>query len=460
MFHRHLPIAAVVISLLLAACSPAATPSAPATAALPAIGGAMDPELAPTTTPLKHVIIVIQENRSFDNLFGNFPGANGAKTGLLHDGKVVPLRFNDLTDLDKDPDHEHANFEIDYDNGKMDGFDIDHYSGSPALLGLYPYQIVERDEISEYWQMAERYTLADAMFPTQSSASFTAHQDLIAGGTLINPTQAIIDYPREHPWGCDAPAGTPTSLVDTSGQVYLWQGPFPCFDYPTLRDVLDRKKISWKYYSPAIFTDSTKTKSAFGGFWNAFDAIRAVRYSTEWTDNMGRPQVKVFRDIRTGRLPAVSWVVPNLSFSDHPGLPVDYGPSWVAAIVDKIGESKYWKDTAVIVVWDDWGGMYDHVAPPQLDYQGLGMRVPMIVISPYARPRHVSHTQYEFGSILRFVEDNWSLDRIGTTDLRATSIADSFDFTQRPLKFKKIVAKQPPEFFEHLPPENKPIDQE
>jgi phospholipase C len=229
----------------------------------------------------------------------------------------------------------------------------------------------------------------------------------------------------------------------------------------TLRDRLDPKHVSWRYYVPPIFP-----KPIRGGLWNAFDAIRAVRYDKQqWTHNISSPETNVFADITNGTLPAVSWLIPDIKNSDHPGS-AGTGPSWVAQVVNAIGESPEWNSTAIVVVWDDWGGLYDHVAPPQLDYQGLGFRVPCLFISPYARiapgekAGYISHTQYEFGSILKFVEDNWRLKRLGTTDVRANSIADSFDFTQAPRKFVPIAAQYSRAYFEHERPSYLPVDNE
>jgi len=150
---------------------------------------------------------------------------------------------------------------------------------------------------------------------------------------------------------------------------------------------------------------------------DAFDAIKAVRDGTEWKTNVTHQPTVIFSDISNGTLPAVSWVVPDDVNSDHPGNGTDTGPSWVASIVNAVGESKYWHSTTVIVVWDDWGGFYDHVRPPFFDrWGGLGFRVPMLIVSAYSREGtskqrgYVSHTQYEFGSILKFVEDIWDWD--------------------------------------------------
>jgi phospholipase C len=302
--------------------------------------------------------------------------------------------------------------------------------------------------------MARQYVLADHMFETQSSGSFIGHQALIAGSTAINSTQSLVNYPSSNVWGCDAPKGTVTSLITSDHQFLRGAGPYPCLDYATLRDSLDAGNVSWKYYVPPTSTN-------VGKIWDAFAAIRAVRFSPEWKTNISIPETNVFKDIAGNRLAAVSWVIPDALNSDHPGNHVTGGPDWVAQVVNAIGKNtKLWNSTVVIVIWDDWGGFYDHVAPPQLDYQGLGLRVPMLVISPYAKKGYVSHTQYEPGSILKFVEDNWGLARVGTTDVRAASIEDVFDFSQPPRKFQQIPAVLPQSYFERERPSYLPVDTE
>jgi phospholipase C len=285
--------------------------------------------------------------------------------------------------------------------------------------------------------MAKNYSLADHMFQTQGSGSFTAHQELIAAGTAINSTESLIDLPSLGPWGCDAPSGTVTTYITTSGQFFFNGGPFPCLTYKTLADLLDPKGISWKYYVPPLLVPGSS-----GFLWNAFDAIHDVRYGSDWSNDVVSPETTIFSDISANKLPAVSWVIPCGNNSDHASN-TDTGPSWVAGVVNAIGKSPAWKSTVIIVVWDDWGGYFDHIPPAFLDNQGgLGFRVPMLVISPYPKTAgYVSHTQYEFGSIVRFVEDNWNLGRLGATDVRATSIADMFDFTKSPRAFVPISAQ-------------------
>jgi phospholipase C len=397
---------------------------------------------------IQHVVILIQENRSFDNLFATYPGADGATVGRLHNGKNFKLIKGTL--VGKELEHIYPGYLIEYDGGKMDGFDQIFFgsTGNPSQpAGKYPLRYVKPEQIKPYWAMAQNYALADHMFQTQGSGSFTAHQELIAAGTAINSTDSLIDLPSNGPWGCDAPPSTLTTYITTSGQYFFNTGPYPCLRYKTLKDLLDPKGVSWKYYTPPLCQPGTKKPSCQGigsGFlWNAFDAIHNVRYGPDWKANDVSPETTVFNDISANKLPAVSWVIPCGTNSDHAS-PTDNGPSWVAGVVNAIGKSPAWKSTVILVVWDDWGGYFDHVPPAFIDNQGgLGFRVPMIAISPYSKNvGYISHTQYEFGSIVRFVEDNWQLGRLGATDVRATSVADMFDFTKPPRAFVPIQSPQ------------------
>jgi phospholipase C len=402
---------------------------------------------------IQHVVIIVQENRSFDNLFATFPGADGATTGLTHTGEIVPLKKASLEDPD-DIAHQWRTFTTEYDGGKMDGFDLIHFgSGNGPPAGLFPYQYVDPAKIQPYWTLAQQYVLADHMFERQSSGSFVGHQDLIAAGTPIGPGASLVNTPNNMPWGCDAPSVTKTSLL-TKRSFRPNKGPFPCFDYPTIADELDAKGITWRYYAPRFSFRNG------GWLWSAFDAIRAVRYGSDWHANVVTPQTKIFADAAAGKLPNVAWVVPDKHDSDHPGSGSHYGPSWVARVVDAIGESPAWSSTAIVVIWDDWGGFYDHEPPPQLDYQGLGFRVPMLVISPYVPHGYISHTQYEFASVLRFIEDNWGLAQMGRSDARAASIGDVFDLGRPARAFVPIPAEFSRTFFLHQQPSLQPVDTE
>ncbi|HEV3195248.1 MAG TPA: alkaline phosphatase family protein [Candidatus Cybelea sp.] len=424
------------------------------------------------SSPIKHVIIVIQENRSFDDLFATFPGADGTKTGkaaampprIAHSCSppivkptTVPLKETPLA-VSADIDHIYSGYKLELDRNKMDGFDLigsgTNGSGGPACL--FAYQYVNPSDIAPYRDIATQYVLADHTFQTQGSSSFTAHQDLIAGGTQISPTQAIIDNPSYFPWGCDANKTVRTAVIEkASGKVFR-DGPFPCLTYETLRDLLDAKSVSWKFYAMPVLKGNGGP-----GIWSAFDAIKAVRYSSEWHTNVTRTNLDFFTDVSHHRLPDVSWITPDAVNSDHPAERSDTGPSWIASIVNAIGQSHYWDSTAVVVVWDDWGGFYDHVVPqhPHNWQGGPGFRVPMLIVSPYVKP-HVDHTVYQFGSVLKFVEDVWNLGSLGNNDQDSTSIGNAFDFKMAPRKFKVIQSKYSRDFFLHQKPSGLPPDTE
>ena len=459
---RCAAIALLFLTPGLAACS---SPSLSGSS-LPA-GFAMENRRPENTSPIKHVVILIQENRSFDNFFATFPGADGSTTGYYLkkvNGKYVrtQVALTETTLGSLDFNHSWSDYTGDYDNGGMDGFNKEGYNGNnPA--GLQPYQYVNPSQIQQYWTLAQQYALADEMFQTQGSGSFTAHQDLIAGTThqvYNNHIGSLIDYPSGNGnWGCNAPAQTVTSMLTKTGQYLKGGGPFPCLTYSTgtLRDKLDAKHVSWKYYAPP------HKNNTVGALWNAFAAIDAVYNGPEWATNISMPETNIFNDITNSQLPAVSWVVPDQVDSDHPHLKTGQytGPAWVASVVNAIGTSSYWNSTAIIVVWDDWGGFYDHVPPPFFDNAGgLGFRVPMLVISPYVPAGTIAHTQYEFGSILKFVEQTFALGSMGTTDVRATSIGNIFNFKQEKRHFKLIPSPHDRAYFLHRTPSYEPVDTE
>jgi phospholipase C len=433
---------------------------------------------------IKNVIVIIQENRSFENFFAGYPGANAPMTGCASPSPSsgaqpaipppsaqvrpatstspcpspdVEVTLHQVT-FKNNPDlqHDWGSSMIEWDNGRMDGFTA--YGKTHGQYSAYAY--VERSELAPYWSMAKQYVLADEMFPTEFGGSFTAHLTLVAGtDDLKLPTTAEVNFPSHAPDDCDSPPGTKSSYLNEHRVVEFFKGPFPCFDqFNTIAEVLDHAGISWQIYA---------TKLLDAGFWEPFEAIRYVRYGPDWTTNVIAPQTKVLTAPSSGTLASVAWVTPSQIDSDHPARHSDLGPSWVSSVVNAIGESSYWQSSAIILLWDDWGGFYDNAAPPQLDYRGLGMRVPCIIISPYAKQNYVSHTQYEFGSILRFIEEvngipPGSIGPVseGYTDARAASLDDAFDFTQQPRKFKPIQSKYPLSHFLHEPPSNDPVDTE
>jgi len=434
----------------LTACG-ASLPSSPPQTGFAAVA------LGTPGSPIEHVVVMVQENRTFNDFFATFPGAFGTTTGKMRvAGKTVNVALTKVPlESTTTLRHTYPAFHTAYRDGHMDAFNLIRYQTTGKPEGKAPYQYVDPGQLGPYWTMAKDYALADHMFQTQGSGSFTAHQDLIAGGTQINATHSIIDDPTKHPWGCPAATGAATSLITTGLKYEKNAGPFPCLSYATIADLLDAKGVSWKYYTPAWQGNT-------GGIWNAFLAIGPVfNKSGEWNAHISQPETSIFNDISAGTLPAMSWVIPDGINSDHPAYPSDTGPSWVASVVNAIGESNYWKSTAVIVVWDDWGGFYDPLKPPPLDQQGgPGFRVPAIVVSPYVPRNEISHTVHEFGSILRFVEDTWSLGRLGTTDSTSNSMADIFNFKQTPRKFQKIPSQYSRSYFIHQRPSGLPVDTE
>jgi phospholipase C len=418
-------------------------------------------------SPIQHVVLIIQENRTFNDFFATFPGGDGTTTGKaekVHETgcsvskTTITLKESNLI-VEPDLNHEYQAFSIALNGGKLNGFDkISFQNDKPECK--FPYQYTNPEQIQPYWDMAEQYALAEHMFATQGSSSFVAHQDLIRGGTNINSTYAIVNDPTQYPWGCDAPKNTKTSLIDVNDKLYPMQGPFPCTkdfpssgsSYTTLRDLLDAKYVTWKYYVPPM-------NEIFGKLMSAFDVIAPVRYGPEWKTNVVTPQTAIFKDISDGSLANMSWVIPDEPDSDHPGESVDDGPQWVASVVNAIGESSYWNSTAIIIVWDDWGGLYDNMVGSQKHgFGSTGLRVPAIIVSPYAKAGYISPTNYEFGSIVKYIENNWNLGRLGTSDSWSTSIIDCFNYDQSPIPFAPIASSLNKEYFIHRKPSFLPVD--
>jgi phospholipase C len=446
-------------TLALAACGAGGQSGAGSARDLPAAPAVTQPDTGnPVHKYIKHVIVVIQENRSFENFFAGYPGANAPMTGMAN-GQTIPLQ--PITFKGPDLRHDWASSLGDWDNGKMDGF---YQYGSTGPSGEYAaYAYVEQSLIQPYWDMANQYVLADAMFPTEFGGSFTAHLTLVAGTDNLNPKKAEVDIPSGlPPQDCDSSPGVTSSYITPDRVEHSFKGPFPCFDqWKTMAQTLDHAHVSWKYYA---------TQLVGAGMWEPFEAIKYVRYGPDWNKNIIVPQTTIVTDPANKSLAAVSWVSPSVEDSDHPESKSDAGPSWVASIVNAVGRSSYWKSSAIIVLWDDWGGWYDNAPPPQPDFRGLGIRVPCLIISPYARkgasaPGYVSHTQYEYGSVLKFIEEAFDLPYLGSTaagytDRRATSIEDAFDFTQKPRKFTPFGSKYPAARFINEPPSHKPVDTE
>jgi len=402
------------------------------------------PSTSPTpSTAVQHIVIIVQENRSVDNMFNGFPGADTAQTGQTHDGKTIRLTSRSLA-APGDAEHSHTAFVTDYDSGAMDGFDLTAPSGQPAS---YDYEFVPQSETVPDWTLASTYTFADRLFQSNSGPSFPAHLYLISGQSEMAAANPHTPAGPTQPWGCDSPSDATVQLMAPNGT--LINGPYPCFDYTTLADKMDAAGITWRYYAPTLGTS--------GDVWSAYDAIRHVRFGSDW-NNVVSPETTILSDVAAGSLAQVTWVVPSKINSDHGGSKSTSGPQWVGDVVNAIGASKFWNNTVIFVTWDDWGGWYDHVAPPQLDVMGLGFRVPLIVVSPFAKRGYVSHTQHEFGSILKFTEEQFGLPSLGTTDARSDDLSDCFNFSQQRVRFVPVRTRLSPAFFMSQRPGGEPPD--
>jgi phospholipase C len=404
---------------------------------------------------ITHVVIIFQENRTTDNLFNGLPGADTVRRGKNSRGQIVDLRPTLLT-APYDVSHKHRAFNTEYANGMVNGFNdvvtvckkLQHCP--PPELRAYGY--VPRHEVEPYFIMAERYTFADRMFQTNEGPSFPAHQYILSGTSAISNGSSL--RAAENPYtpegkltgGCDSPAGSNVWLIDAAGDED--RTVYPCFERRTLMDLLEKNGLTWHYYQEHIKP----------GLWNGPDAILHIRKSHEYFANVVAPSSQVLTDVVRGNLANVVWVIPDAKASDHAALTDGSGPSWVASIVNAVGNSKYWNHTAIFVTWDDWGGWYDHVKPPRHNSYELSFRVPLIVISPYARGHYVSHREHEFGSILKFTEKAFGLGSLGTTDVRSDDLADCFNFLQRPRAFKKIPALLSPAYFSSQPISNQDPD--
>ena len=348
-------------------------------------------------------------------MFGRFPGADGATTAHIASGDSVHLTHTpDKTFLDIG--HAGAAAELAINNGRMNHFDLLPGSRQNGK-DIADSQYFESD-IPNYWKYARAFTLDDHFFATIIGPSFPNHLITVAatsGNTVDNPRGQLV-----HAWGCDGGPHSFVNGINPDGTHFVTH---PCFNFVTLPDRLQQAHVSWKYYAPPLF--------ASGYVWSALDAIRHIRYSSLWKSNVPRDTTFV-KDVAAGKLPQVSWIVTNARESDHPPASICLGENWTVRVINAVMKSQYWKDTAIFLTWDDFGGFYDHVAPPRLNYISLGPRVPTIVISPFARQHHVDHTQYDFNSMLRFIEDDFRLKPLNSSDKSANSMLPSFDFQSSP----------------------------
>ncbi len=366
-----------------------------------------------TRWPIKHVVFIIKENRTFDNVFGTFPGANGAAFGWDRGTRRPLVRGTDGR-LPGDLPHCYTCALAAYDGGKMDGFD------QGALTTRWAFTQLHKDQLPNYWDWAKHYVLSDNFFSSETGPSFPNHLYAIAaqsGGAVDNPRRRGF---FSNTFGCDAPQQQKALVLRGGTYSYVR----PCFGFKTEGDLLSKDRIPWADYSAS--------EDQRGYIWSAYSAIRRYRENPALWKRHVYPVDNVVRDIQANRLPPVTWITPRFELSEHPDYNFCYGENWTTRVVDSIMQSPMWKNTAIFITWDDYGGFYDHVAPPQLDGYGLGFRVPLLVLSPYAKQGMVDHHLGEFSSVVRFIEDNWGLSRLAFRDRRATDLSYDFNFSQAP----------------------------
>lgn len=425
----------VVIALLsLATACTGAEPKPPPDVAEPTVvpSDSTDRDLVTVLRDrIKHIVFIIKENRTFDHYFGKYPGADGATEGKLSTGETVSLtQAPDVTA--KDLGHSFDDGLIAVNGGKMDGFD--QIMNGDTMLG---YTQFDRDSLPNYWRYADEFVLGDKMFSSMYGPTFPEHLYTVAAQSG-QVTGNKIDRGDAIPGGyCDDPSEeVPRFRQLTEREVKrvmrlerqakvakvkeFWERVWPCFDFPVIQDNLTAAGVSWRYYGNA-------------GFYSALLAIKHIRFSKHWGTDVV-PEGKFTDDLKAEELRSVSWVLPGVGFDEHPGggHSVCKGENWTVEHLNLLMRSKHWENTVVFLLWDDFGGFYDHEPPPHLDVMGLGPRVPLLIISPWAKRGYVDSTVYEFSSVLKFIETVHGLEPLTERDAQADPMLSAFDFDQDP----------------------------
>jgi phospholipase C len=411
--------------------SPAPTPTPTATP----VGG----------SPIQHVVIVLQENRTLENLFHGFPGANTVNSGKDHLGNTVPLVAVHLM-TPYDPSHRYSDWKLEYNGGGMNGFDlvgVDFGSGQPKN---FAYEYAMQSDVQPYWDMATQGALADNFFADHRSQSFPGHQYPIAGASgPISPTQTNY-YASENPSGgqvCGSPGTGPAINLLTGNEDGTYTS---CFDYQTMADLLTAKGKTWRFY----IDSSSKTSS----YVSSFAVIKHIRNTPSQWANVVSPATQILTDAANNKLANVSWVIGSFANSDHAGqnVPSKNGPNWVATIFNGVGQSPSWGSTVLMLTYDDWGGWFDEVKPPnQFNSFDPGFRMPLVVVSPYAKRGYVSHNLHFVGSYLHYIESTFGLGSLGTADSRSDDLSDMFNYSQQPLNYIPVKTLLAPAYFFHQP---------
>jgi phospholipase C len=359
-------------------------------------------------TPIQHLVVLMQENHSFDNYFGTYPGANGIPPGTQMPvdpnnpaaGYVVPWHIGNSTITDIS--HSSSTYTDQYDNGKMDGFvsalNARNQDGKLAM-GYY-----DDSDIPYYWNLADSYVLFDQFFSSAKDGSFANHMYWVAA---VPPV---------------APKGVPLNQV--------------LADIPTIFDKLQAAGVSWKFYVQNY--DSTITYRNIGTSGNRSSQVIWVpllnfdRFLDDPTLSSHIVDLsQYFIDLQNGTLPSVAYIIPS-GASEHPPSSLKSGQRFVKTIIQELMRSSSWDSSAFMLAYDDWGGWYDHVPPIQVDQYGYGPRVPVILVSPYAKSGNIDHTVLDFTSILKFIEQNWNIEPLAQRDANANNFLSAFDFSQSP----------------------------
>jgi phospholipase C len=378
-------------------------------------------------TPIRHVVVIVKENHTFDNYFGSFPGAEGTTTCQLKNQTIPCPKAPDSTL--RDLCHSHDCALTDWNHGQMNGWE--DVSGSSQLGDHLAWAQYDETSIPNYWAYAKQFTLADHFFSNMLGPSFPGHTFVLAaqaGWAIGNPgTNILKPY-----WGCDQGSGTTVTVLDNG--TCATKDVFPCFQIPSVPDVLPGS-VSWKFYGTNFYV--------FPEVWSMFNAIGPIRNGPGWANVVKVDQLT--KDIQNHELPNVVWLVNQDLADEHPLVgSVCNGENWTVGFINQIMQSEYWQDTAILFTMDDFGGWYDHVPPPR-QYgcddstpYGLGFRLPLIVISPYAKPGFVFKEQSEQASIPRFIEKVFGAPPLSTLDPaaqdgQANDLMNAFDFNQTPL---------------------------
>jgi phospholipase C len=402
-------------------------------------------------SPIKHIIFIVKENRTFDDYFGRYPGADGTRNGkALIDGRTVSIPLHPGIDMHHDISHGFIPGLMGIDGGRMDGFNT--IQGGEDLSG---YEEFSRKSLPVYYAYADRFVLGDRFFTSMYGPTNPEHLYTVSASS-----KGIVDNPQPKlgdPHYCgskrefapyipsdlgpaalhqlsvlerDIHDGYPSSVYKLA---HFWKVMQFCFNLHVLPDELDAAGISWKYYA----RDHS--------IQNALEAVRHIRFSSDW--NRVQPPPRLRRDLERGTLPQVSWMNPPKRYSEHPGQSVCAGENWTIKTLNAIQQSRYWSHVAVVMVWDDFGGFYDHVRPPRYDVMGLGPRTPALIISPYSQRGtsplggSIDHHTYEFSSVLRFIEDNFGVPPMTKRDAAADPLSGALDL-KAPPDLHRLILKQ------------------